>query len=144
MRLSSHKVKKESKFELQMTSMIDMVFLLLIFFMTTSSFRKTERELDSAIRVKSKTARAAASNLEPAIIEVVRGGGGEFVYKVGTHELTTQDELEDLLGKFGNKIDGAYVRVADEAPFEMAATAIQACKTAKFLGVSYVPHSGNP
>jgi biopolymer transport protein ExbD len=144
MRLSSRKVKKESKFELQMTSMIDMVFLLLIFFMTTSSFRKTERELDSAIKVKGRSARAATANLEPAIIEVVRGGSGEFVYKMGTREIETADELTEVLSQFRNKLDGAYVRVTDEAPFDMAATAIQACKTANFLGVSYVPLTTSP
>ena len=36
-----------SKIDLQMTSMIDCVFLLLIFFMVTSSFNKAERELDA-------------------------------------------------------------------------------------------------
>ena len=38
-----------SKLELQMTSMIDCVFLLLIFFMVTSSFNRAERELDTGI-----------------------------------------------------------------------------------------------
>ena len=45
MRLSSHKLQRETHLELPMTSMIDVVFLLLIFFMTTSAFVKTEREL---------------------------------------------------------------------------------------------------
>lgn len=138
MRLSSRKVKKETKFELQMTSMIDMVFLLLIFFMTTSSFVKTERELDAGIKVKSKS-KAAKSNLEPAIVEIVRGEGGEYVYKMGAREMTSAEELAGVLIQFPSKVDGAFVRVEDEAPFDMAATAIQACKDAKFLGVSYVP-----
>jgi hypothetical protein len=47
MKLSSHKIERESRLELSMTSMIDVVFLLLIFFMTTSSIHETERELDS-------------------------------------------------------------------------------------------------
>lgn len=143
MRLTNRKVKKETKFELQMTSMIDMVFLLLIFFMTTSSFVKTERELDSSIKVKSKSAKAK-SNLEPAIVEVVQGGGGEYVYKMGAREITSADELTTVLMQFPSKIDGAFVRVADDAPFDMAAAAIQACKSANFLGVSYVPLSATP
>ena len=43
MKLTSHRA---SQLDMQMTSMIDVVFLLLIFFMVTSSFQKTERELE--------------------------------------------------------------------------------------------------
>jgi len=49
------------------------------------------------------------------------------------------DELENVLRAFPNKLDGAFVRVSDRAPFRMAATAIQACKDADFVAVSYVP-----
>lgn len=143
MRLTSHKTKRESKFELQMTSMIDMVFLLLIFFMTTSSFVQTERELDTAIQVKSKSARAK-SNLERAVVEIVRGVDGEFVYKMGTREMSSADELLGVLRQFPSKIEPAQVRAPNEAPFEMAAAAIESCKSARFLGVSYVPLTDAP
>jgi biopolymer transport protein ExbD len=138
MRLSSVKMQRESKIELSMTSMIDVVFLLLIFFMTTASFVKTERNLDSAIKVTQRSANQTASDLEPAIVVVTRGATG-FVYKLGKRETTSDLELTDLLKQFENKIDGAFVRVGDEAPFRMAAGAIQACKSAGFTSVSYVP-----
>jgi biopolymer transport protein ExbD len=118
--------------------MIDMVFLLLIFFITTSAFVATERHLDSAIKRRERAAAGSMSDLEPAIVDVVPGGAG-FVFKVGSRELVTQEELTDVLRQFPNKIDGAFVRVADEVPFGMAAAAIQACKNADFVLVSYVP-----
>jgi len=142
MRLSSRKLQHERQIELSMTSMIDVVFLLLIFFMTTASFVRTERDLDSAIKVNSRSASQAASDLEPAIVQVVPGGGG-FVYKLGTREITSEQELEQVLRQFENKADGAFVRVADQAPFAMAAAAIQACKDAGFLVVSYIPLEGS-
>jgi biopolymer transport protein ExbD len=138
MKLSSRKIERDRRIELSMTSMIDVVFLLLIFFMTTSSFVRTERELDSAIRVKNKAQAQALSDLEPAVVEVVAGGDG-FVYKLGTREITSEEELVRVLRSFPNKADGAFVRVSDGAPFRMAAAAIQACKTAGFPTVSYVP-----
>ncbi len=138
MRLSSRKLEHARKIELSMTSMIDVVFLLLIFFMTTASFVRTERDLDSAIKVNSKSASQSTSDMEPAIVEVDRGSAG-FVYRLGTRELTTVAELENLLQRFDNKADGAFVRVSDEAPFRMAAAAIQACKSAGFASVSYIP-----
>ena len=74
MKLSSHKIERESRLELSMTSMIDVVFLLLIFFMTTASFVKTERELDSGIKVERQSAGQQQSDFEPAIIDVVKVG----------------------------------------------------------------------
>ncbi len=137
MKLTSRKVQREKKVILSMTSMIDVVFLLLIFFMTTAAFVKTERDIDSTIKVNEKSA-AQASDLEPAIVEIVPGGSG-FVYRVGSRELTSEVELTNVLRAFPNKLDGAFVRVSDGAPFRMAAAAIQACKDADFTAVSYVP-----
>jgi biopolymer transport protein ExbD len=138
MKLTSRKSDRGKAIELSMTSMIDVVFLLLIFFMTASAFIRTERELPSSIRVKKKSASQAQSDLEPAIVEIVRGGQG-FVYKLGTREVPSAEELTELLRLFQNKSDGAFVRVGDEAPFGMAAAAVQACKSANFPVVSYVP-----
>jgi biopolymer transport protein ExbD len=137
MKLTSRK-KGRSKIELQMTSMIDVVFQLLIFFMVSASFVKTEKNLDPAIKVKKSSITAATSHLEPAIVEVSRGTSG-FVFKLGGRETESQEELTSILRQFENKVDGAFVKVADDAPFAMAAAAIQACKSAGFLAVSYVP-----
>lgn len=138
MKLSSRKLQRESRIELSMTSMIDVVFLLLIYFMTTTAYVKTEHHLDSAIKVNERSAASRASDLEPAIVEV-RRSGGQFVFKVGANESTSQEELTAILRRFPNKLDGAFVRVSNEAPFRMAAAAIQACKSADFSNVSYVP-----
>lgn len=141
MRLSSHKTQRESRLELSMTSMIDVVFLLLIFFMTTASFVETERHLNSGIQVRRQAAGTQA-DFEPVIVEIARSSG-RFVYRLGEREVTTQQELTDLLRRFDNKADGAFVRVGDDAPFALAAAAIQACKTARFAMVSYVPEGSD-
>lgn len=140
MKLSSRKGTRETRLELQMTSMIDVVFLLLIFFMTTASFVRTERELNPAIKVSEQSPRRSTVDLEPAIVEVV-ASGPRYVYRVGAREITSAEELTDVLRQFDNKVDGAFVRVSDDAPFQMAAAAVQACKTAGFMAVSYVPFS---
>jgi biopolymer transport protein ExbD len=148
-----------SQLDMQMTSMIDVVFLLLIFFMVTSSFQKTERELDPAVKVERKSSTAVA-DLAPTIIEVVAGSEGSFVYKVGGREIGAVDaaaeegarhaqiaaatgELTQLLTQLENKEDGAFIRSADEAPFQMAAAAIQAAKDARFVSATYEVRGGN-
>jgi len=134
MKLSS---RKKTQIDMQMTSMIDCVFLLLIFFMVTSSFALAERELDPGIKVERPGGRTA-SDLAPAIVDVRPGPAG-FVYRLGGRDFTAQADLTDILRKFDNKLDGAFVRAADDAPFDMAAAAIQSCKDAGFQKVSYVP-----
>lgn len=122
--------------ELQMTSMIDCVFLLLIFFMVTTSFQRSERELDPAVKLQQ--ARGQPSDLAPTIVEVLaRPGGG--LLRLGGREVATPAALTPLLRQLENKHDGAIVLVEDDAPFDLAAGAIQACKAAGFDLVSYVP-----
>jgi hypothetical protein len=67
--------------------------------------------------------------------------GDAVLYRVGGREITTQQELTNLLRQFPNKIDGAFVRVPDDVAFRWAAAAIQACKSADFTAVSYIPGS---
>jgi biopolymer transport protein ExbD len=138
MKLSSRKTQRNPRASLQMTSMIDVVFLLLIFFMTTASFVRTERNLATAIKVNDKSSSSSPNDLEPAIVEVV-SSGGVFLYRIGGRETESLEELTGILKQFDNKLDGAFVRVSDGAPFGMAASAIQACKSAQFTTVSYVP-----
>ncbi len=137
MKLSSRKTRRDAVIELSMTSMIDVVFLLLIFFMTTSAFVLTERNLDTAIQVQDATADQQA-DLEPAIVDIVPGPQG-YVYQLGTRQIPSQAELEAVLRQMPNKSAGAFVRVDDTVPFGMPAAAVQACRSAGFPAVSYVP-----
>jgi biopolymer transport protein ExbD len=137
MRLSSRKRSGETKLELSMTPMIDVVFLLLIFFMLTTAYMRPEAHLDSAIKVREKSA-ATATDLEPAVVEVVRSGDAAL-FRIGAREFKTQEELTAVLRQFPNKLDGAFVRVPDDVSFRWAAAAIQACKSADFIAVSYIP-----
>src|SRR5688572_23249135 len=137
MRLTSRSAKHGSKLDLPLTSMIDVVFLLLIYFLVTSSMIEEERELDSGIKVERASGQSAR-DLGPAIVDIVPDGS-EYVYRLGGRKITSAGELQSVLSQFENKLDGAFVRVDDGAPFDMAATAIQACKDARFLSVSYVP-----
>jgi biopolymer transport protein ExbD len=121
-----------------MTAMIDVVFLLLIFFMLTTANVKPETELDSAIKLRQKS--ATTSDLEPAIVELVRSGDAAK-FRIGSREIETQEELTQVLRQFPNKLDGAFVRVPDDVSFRWAAAAIQACKSADFTTVSYIPWS---
>jgi biopolymer transport protein ExbD len=138
MRLSSSHKSRKTELELSSTSMIDIVFLLLIFFLVTSSFVKAEREYRPAIQVNEKSAASKQSDLEKAIVEIVLVGG-EYQFQIGTVQTTDDDQLTKILETFGNKSQGAFVRAPDAAPFDLSARAVAACKDAGFDAVTYVP-----
>ncbi len=135
----SNKKKGSNKVELNMTSMIDCIFLLLIFFIVNASQASKERNLDSGIEAQSKGGRKA--NFEPVIIDLANTTGGGTVFKLGTRMISSFDELVKILRQFPNKRDGAFVRVSNDIPFVMAAQAIQAARDAGFVSVSYIPAS---
>ena len=136
MKLSNRHLRS-TRIELSMTSMIDVVFLLLIFFIVTTTFVRPEREIVSAIKVNEKRAAAQASNLEPAIVDIFRQNG-QVIFRVGAVKSNELDSIKPILKGFENKSEGAFVRVADDVPFEAAAQAIGACKASGFQSVSYL------
>ena len=121
-----------------MTSMIDVVFLLLIFFLVTTTFVRPEKQVRSAIKVVEKNAEQSKSELEPAIVDVVQQNG-KAIFKLGAIRTNDIAEIRKTLSTFENKSDGAFVRVADDVPFENAAQAIGACRITGFDSVSYLP-----
>lgn len=121
-----------------MTSMIDVVFLLLIFFLVTTTFVRPEREISAAIKVEEKDAAENNSMLEPAIVDVVLSGK-ESLFRIGAVRTNNLAEVEKILQGFENKSEGAFVRVSGDVPYEAAAQAIGACRSAGFSNVSYLP-----
>ncbi len=138
MRLKSRSQHDLRSLELSMTSMIDVVFLLLIFFLVTTTFVRPERQLISSIQSNERKAAKTSSTLEPAIVDVQQLGS-DVVFKIGA--VTTDDlrEIKRILSTFDNKSDGAFVRVADDVPFEYAAQAIAACRASGFPAVAWLP-----
>jgi biopolymer transport protein ExbD len=138
MRLQSRRISPV-RFELSMVSMIDIVFLLLIFFLVTTSFVRPELRLDSAIGAEQGLAtHPAPSDLEPATIDVIPTGNG-FAFRIGQIVSADLTEVERVLRTFRNKQQGAIVRAVDGAPFDMPARAVNACDQIGFRPVTYVP-----
>ena len=119
-----------------MTSMIDVVFLLLIFFLVNVGYHRAERELDSGIQTEASG--KSRSPLEPVIVEIVREGAGEFRMQLGSRQFDDPAELTRVLSQMRGA-GGAFVKAGDDAPFALAAAAIQACYDSGYLNVSYIP-----
>lgn len=120
-----------------MTSMIDVVFLLLIFFLVTSSFAPEEGRIESALQAEGRG--AASSDLQPQVVNVERSGG-VVVYRVGQRVTTSVQELVSILRQLPREA-GVAVRVSGDVPVGAAASAMQAAHDAGFEKRSYVPTS---
>lgn len=138
MRLSKYRPTKDTSLELSTTSMIDVVFLLLIFFLVTTTFLTPERQLKPNIRVQENASSAAASDIEPVFVDIVRDNG-IAVYRVGTTVTSDLEIISGILGRYPDKSAGAFVRLSDNCPFGMAAAAISRCRRAGFNNVSLIP-----
>lgn len=138
MKLNSRHRQQHRRMELSMTSMIDVVFLLLIFFLVTTTFVRPERQLLSAIQSNEREAAKKETLLEPAMVDV-RKTGDKVVYRIGAISTDNVAEVKRVLQGFENKTEGAWVRVADDVPFEFAARAIGACRAAGFSAVAWLP-----
>lgn len=138
MRLTRYRPTANSQLELSTTSMIDVVFLLLIFFIATTTFLAPERLLKPAIIVKRQAPGTTNVRIEPLTIEIVRKGG-EPVFRAGATFSSDIEQIRPILQQYPDKTAGAWIRLSDEVPFEMAASAINAARQAGFDAVSLVP-----
>ncbi|MBX3363460.1 MAG: biopolymer transporter ExbD [Phycisphaeraceae bacterium] len=127
----------ERDWRLPMTSLIDVVFLLLIYFMLTLSFSVRETDLGAALQ--SEQRGGAAADLQPQVVHVELLDG-RTVFRVGEQVFTTREDLTRLLERLP-KERGVFVRVSNLPPVSAAAAALQACKDAGFRRVTYVPSS---
>ena len=121
-------------FRLPLIGMIDVFFLLLVYFIVTASLAQPEDELAAALRQQSEN--ASASDLQPQFVTVHAGPGGA-AYEIGGQVLHTQAELTALLEKLPKEA-GVFLTVDDEAPVWAAAAALQACHDAGYEKLTYV------
>lgn len=121
---------------LPITPMIDIVFLLLIYFMVTSTLTPSESDLASALASERQQGGAAA-DFEPQIVTVDAADGGA-VFRIGDRTVTDQRELTVLLQALP-KEGGVFIRGLDRAPIWAIAAAKQAAVDAGFTKRTYVP-----
>ena len=147
-------VKKETdKVELQMTSMIDVVFLLLIFFIVTMQFPEDEGTLPAYL---PKEVKGIASKMKPKekkkdiedITISLKMVGESPEIAVGNSILPNFRQLSYKL-KLLHKQFPEHRIVLDGAPnvkFDFIVRALNACIEAEYLNVSFTapPPSGGP
>ena len=121
---------------LQLTSMIDVIFLLLFFFMTTTTLSSPESRLSTGLQTERDDS-ARAADFQPQIIEA-RMVDGAPAFVLGQRVFRDKASLTGTLRELPKEA-GVFVRVFDDVRIEWVAAALQACEDAGFARVNYVP-----
>jgi len=99
--------RKPFQVQVPLTSLIDIVFLLLIYFLLTTNFM-----VDEGIKIKLPQAKAAAPQTEEVITVYVDQEGRAFL---GTDEVPLAELFGRIKEKIGSKQDELVVIRADRA-----------------------------
>ena len=99
--------RKRLQVQIPLTSLIDIVFLLLIYFLLTTNFM-----VDEGIKIKLPQAKAAAPQTEEVITVYVDQEGRAFL---GTDEVPLAELFDRIKQKIGSKQDELVVIRADRA-----------------------------
>ena len=97
--LVHHKQRQRLKVEIPLTSLIDIVFLLLIYFLLTTNFM-----VEEGIKIKLPQAKASVPQTEEVIVVYVDRQGRAFL---GTQEVSLAmlfDRLREMIGGRQNKL----------------------------------------
>ncbi len=137
------KVQRDEPPQLNLTPMIDVLFLLIIFFMVATTFGDLERNMELRVPEVAE-AGEAAQPAKPLVINV---------FADGTLDLDTQpvtlDELTARLVEARERVGQPTVVIRGDAEcaFQNVASALAACKSAKIseLGITVrIASAGGP
>jgi len=120
---------------LELTSMIDVIFLLLIYFVLTTTYQPPESRLSPAL--VADTSASGRSEMTAQIVEVVMVEGKPG-FRVGSRVLCSRQDLTALLRELPLQ-QGLIVRGSDAVTTEWGVMALQAARDAGFTKVTYVP-----
>ncbi len=123
------------KVRLPLVALLDVILFLLLYFIIAGTLAAPEAELPSSLRTDRKGS-GRGSDLQPQIL-MVESRAGAVRFRIGERAMDTKPALVTVLGQLP-KESGIVVRVAGEAPVEAAAAALQACRDAGFIKISYV------
>jgi len=128
------KVQHDEQPQLNLTPMIDVLFLLIIFFMVATTFDDLERNIDLQVPEVAETGETQPPP-QPLVINVFADGRLEFEGQTASIE----DLTARLLSIRGQQVDPSVIIRGDaECAFQHIAAALAACRAAHIseLGIN--------
>ena len=122
---------------MNVTSLIDVTFLLLAYFMVSTVMARPEDRLTPTIQTQDQSAKGSEADFQPQTIDVLVLNGVE-VYQLGQQTMRSVESLKSKLT--GLPLDlGVFIRAGEGVSVGFAMGAIQAARDAGFTQVTYVP-----
>lgn len=138
MRIKVHPERRRlDRITLNLASMIDVTFLMLIYFLVTTVMARNEDRLTPNLQTRQEESAGQSSDFQPQVVEVVRIGDTPM-YRIGTRTFDDRQLLRATLRELP-KSEGVFVNVADRIPVEFAIAAVQTARDVGFEQVTYVP-----
>ncbi|MDE0888178.1 MAG: biopolymer transporter ExbD [Phycisphaerales bacterium] len=137
MRIVPKHHQRSKRMTLSLSSMIDVVFLLLAYFLITTIVTKREDRLTPNLQLERDASGGDSQDFEPQVLEV-GVEGTDVVYRIGGQKFTQRGPLVEAL-RLLPKGPGLFVRVTNGPSVGDAAMAIQCGRDAGFEEVTYVP-----
>lgn len=125
-----------SQMRLPLIAMIDVVLFLLFYFMIAGTLATEETDISATIRTQAAATSGVGESGALSVRIVMQGA--RPVFRIGEREFADRDSLAGVLAQLP-KSSGVVVRASGEVPVAAVASALQACKNAGFVKVSYVP-----
>lgn len=124
-------LREEDNYEIPMTSLIDVVFLLLIFFLVATNF--TRRETDHAVTLPQSEAGVKADQAPTRLVINIRQSGALVV----NGKVTTEAELRRLITDFAAARPGrpAVIRADAMVPYQAVMRVFGMCRGAGIRNV---------
>lgn len=129
--------RRVERITLNLASMIDVTFLLLIYFMVTTVLAKQEDRLSPTLQTEQDSASGEWSDFQPQIVKVAVVEGTP-AYLLGPSVYRQKQPLGEALRRLP-KAAGVFIHVENGIPVGFAVSAIQAARDAGFDQVTYVP-----
>ena len=118
---------------INITSVLDMMFILLIFFMATTTFTEQEFPVGVQLPVASKQHETASSKSKTIVVNVrnTREGAGEGLYIVSGKQVTLQ-EMQKLVSDAiaQDPAQAVWIRADKYAYHGEVANAVATCRNA--------------
>lgn len=139
-----HSSTMQREFGVSMTPMIDVVFLLLIFFVCTASFQIAEAILPSPLSLEGSTSTAlppelTEPELERIVIEVAHQGD-ELLLAINGHPCPSLAQLSALLNSLAQVDNNLSVLldVDGDTPLATVIEVYDRCRLADFENIQFV------
>ncbi|MCP3861019.1 MAG: biopolymer transporter ExbD [Phycisphaeraceae bacterium] len=137
MRIVPRHHQSDRRMALSLSSMIDVVFLLLAYFLITTVVTQREDRLTPNLQLERDASGGETQDFEPQEVEVLVIDSS-VVFRIGGRDFTERAALIAALEELP-KDPGLFIRVTDGPSVGDAAMAIQCGRDAGFEEVTYVP-----